>query len=97
MDKSWLSTVFIVMMLPMYLTHLHFDHCGKCAVECRKRDMNLLSKTLNWSNESHWEWATKPEQEKASSFRKHSAMQESGQLNFIKDLEDFLEKIRVGF
>jgi hypothetical protein len=31
-----------------------------------KQAMNLLSRTLNWSNESHWEWATKPNPREAS-------------------------------
>jgi hypothetical protein len=36
-----------------------------------KRDMTAFKNAKFWSNESHWEWATKPNpREKASSFPK---------------------------
>jgi hypothetical protein len=39
-----------------------------------------------WTNENHWEWATKPNAREKASFLSENIlpMQESGQLNFIK-------------
>lgn len=67
------------------LTHLHFDHCGGSI----KREGNLLVPAFRnatfWSNESHWEWATKPNDREKASFLKENILpiQESGQLRFI--------------
>jgi hypothetical protein len=54
----------------------------------KQNRMNLLSKTKFWTNENHWEWATKPNPREKASFLSENIlpMQESGQLNFIKDL-----------
>lgn len=67
------------------LTHLHFDHCGGSV----KREGNLLVPAFKnatfWSNESHWEWATKPNDREKASFLKENILpiEESGQLKFI--------------
>jgi len=70
----------------VFLTHLHFDHCGGAI----KREGNLLIPAFKnakfWSNELHWQWATEPNgREKASFLPENiSPIQESGQLNFIE-------------
>ncbi|HEU0227620.1 MAG TPA: MBL fold metallo-hydrolase, partial [Arachidicoccus soli] len=44
----------------VFLTHLHFDHVGG-AVENNKGQLSPAFKNaVYWSNESHWEWAIKP-------------------------------------
>ena len=68
------------------LTHLHFDHCGG-AIE-RNKEGNLVPTFANatyWSNEKHWEWATKPNAREKASFLKENILpiQESGQLKFV--------------
>jgi glyoxylase-like metal-dependent hydrolase (beta-lactamase superfamily II) len=68
------------------LTHLHFDHVGG-AVE-RNKDGKLLPAFKNatyWSHESHWQWATNPNDREKASFLKENFMpiQESGQLKFL--------------
>lgn len=70
------------------LSHLHFDHCGGAI----KKDSNgtLLPAFKNanyWSNEKHWEWATKPNAREKASFLKENILpiQESGQLKFVDD------------
>lgn len=70
----------------VFLTHLHFDHCGGSVV--RRPDGALQTAFANatyWSNEAHWNWATQPNaREKASFLRENILpMQESGQLRFI--------------
>lgn len=70
----------------VFLTHLHFDHCGG-AVE--RRGETLLPAFENatyWSNEEHWEWATQPNDREKASFLKENILplQQSGQLKFIE-------------
>lgn len=72
----------------MFLTHLHFDHCGG-GVDYVGNDKERLElhfpNAQYWSNADHWKWATEPNaREKASFLRENiQPMQESGQLNFI--------------
>ncbi len=71
----------------MFLSHLHFDHCGggvKYNASTGAPELAFPNATY-WSNAAHWEWATKPNaREKASFLRENILpMQESGQLQFI--------------
>lgn len=69
----------------VFLTHLHFDHCGG-AIERRGEQLVPAFKNASfWSNQEHWEWATKPNDREKASFLKENIqpIQESGQLKFI--------------
>ena len=72
----------------VFLTHLHFDHCGG-AIELNKKN-NLMQPTFKnatyWSNAQHWQWATEPNPREKASFLKENIMpiKESGQLKFIE-------------
>ena len=69
----------------MFLTHLHFDHCGGSI----KRDGDQFSltfpKATYWSNEDHWKWATQPNAREKASFLKENIVpiKESGHLKMI--------------
>ena len=69
----------------VFLTHLHFDHCGGAIV----RKENLLSpafpRARYWSNESHWAWALNPNERERASFLKENIepIRDSGMLNMI--------------
>lgn len=56
----------------VFLTHLHFDHCGGAI---KKEGDNLVPAFKNaiyWSNELHWQWAVEPNaREKASFLREN--------------------------
>ncbi len=86
----------------VFMTHLHFDHCGG-SVQWNKdhTGYEVAFKNANfWSNENHWEWATKPNAREKASFLKENIMpmQESGQLKFINRPEDdFLKNSELGF
>ncbi|MFY0592154.1 MBL fold metallo-hydrolase [Roseivirga sp.] len=72
----------------MFLTHLHFDHCGGGVDYVGENKEKLALHFPNaqyWSNQDHWEWATKPNEREKASFLKENILpiQESGQLNFI--------------
>ena len=69
----------------MFLTHLHFDHCGG-GVHLEKDNLALTFKNATyWSNADHWKWATEPNPREKASFLKENIlpMKESGQLSFI--------------
>ena len=71
----------------VFLTHLHFDHCGG-AIE-RQNDLLVpaFKNAKFWSNANHWDWAVNPNPREKASFLKENILpiKESGQLNFIAD------------
>jgi glyoxylase-like metal-dependent hydrolase (beta-lactamase superfamily II) len=71
----------------VFLTHLHFDHCGGAII--RKNDL-FLSAFPNadfWSNEKHWAWATEPNEREKASFLKENILpiKETGRLKMITE------------
>lgn len=86
----------------VFLTHLHFDHCGGC-IQHNKNHTGLEPAFKNanfWSNKAHWEWATKPNNREKASFLKENIipMQESGQLKFTSQPDDaILKNSALGF
>lgn len=69
----------------MFLTHLHFDHCGGGVQYNSKGGLELVFPNATyWSNADHWDWATKPNAREKASFLKENIlpMQESGHLKF---------------
>jgi glyoxylase-like metal-dependent hydrolase (beta-lactamase superfamily II) len=86
----------------VFMTHLHFDHCGG-SVQWNKDKTGYEPAFKNakfWSNDKHWEWATKPNVREKASFLSENIlpMQESGQLHFITRPEgDYLTQSELGF
>ena len=73
----------------VFLTHLHFDHCGG-AIQWNKDRTGYEPAFKNakfWSNQEHWDWANNPNPREKASFLKENILpiQESGQLNFISE------------
>ncbi len=71
----------------VFLTHLHFDHCGG-AIQWNRNKTGYEPAFKNakfWSNQDHWQWATVPNPREKASFLKENIfpIQESGQLHFI--------------
>src|SRR5688500_9919443 len=51
----------------VFLTHLHFDHCGGAVKKEGAALVPAFPKAFYWSNEKHWQSAVEPnEREKAS-------------------------------
>ena len=71
------------------LTHLHFDHCGGAVFwDNAKERYDVQFKNANyWSNENHWNWATKPNPREKASFLDENLLpiKESGRLSFLKN------------
>jgi glyoxylase-like metal-dependent hydrolase (beta-lactamase superfamily II) len=86
----------------VFMTHLHFDHCGG-SIQWNKDRTGYEPAFKNakfWTNDNHWEWATKPNPREKASFLSENIlpMQESGQLHFIQRPEgDFLSKSELDF
>ncbi|MGI8582217.1 MAG: MBL fold metallo-hydrolase [Chitinophagaceae bacterium] len=85
----------------VFLTHLHFDHCGG---SIKREDDKLLPAFKNaiyWSNENHWGLATHPNDRERASFLKENILpiEQSGKLRLIevKDGVAFTENIKIRF
>jgi glyoxylase-like metal-dependent hydrolase (beta-lactamase superfamily II) len=78
----------------VFLTHLHFDHCGGASFFNKKLKKNevVFKNATYWSNRDHWNWAKEPNSREKASFLTENLepIESSGQLKF-------LEKIGSGF
>lgn len=84
----------------VFLTHLHFDHCGGAIV--RNENGTLVPSFRNakfWSTQNHWKWATEPNAREKASFLKENILpiEESGQLNWVNRTGDFTENVFDNF
>lgn len=73
----------------VFLTHLHFDHCGGAIIQTAENQFEPRFKNARyWSNQDHWQWAIAPNPREKASFLMENIIpiEESGQLNWI-DLE----------
>jgi len=72
----------------VFLTHLHFDHCGGSVKWNKDRSgFEMTFKNAKyWTNKEHWQWATKPNRREKASFLKENIIpiQDAGHLNFIE-------------
>ncbi len=76
----------------VFLTHLHFDHCGGSIIRDGDKLVPTFKNATYWSNQLHWESATHPNEREKASFLKENILpiQESGKLKFI-DIVDGME------
>ena len=78
----------------VFLTHLHFDHCGGASFFNKRDGRNevVFKNATYWSNREHWNWAKEPNSREKASFliENLEPIESSGQLKF-------LEKIDSGF
>lgn len=85
----------------VFLTHLHFDHCGGSIKKANDQLVPAFANATYWSNANHWQWATAPNDREKASFLKENILpiKESGQLKFIDVADDyqFTENISVDF
>ncbi|MGB5244176.1 MAG: MBL fold metallo-hydrolase [Lutimonas sp.] len=86
----------------VFLTHLHFDHCGGSIQFNKDRTAYepAFKNAQFWSNKDHWQWATKPNPREKASFLPENIkpIEESGQLNFVEIPKDgMLKNSPLGF
>ena len=86
----------------VFLTHLHFDHCGG-AVEWNndRTAYQLTFKNANyWSNKEHWQWAKNANKREKASFliENIEPIEQSGHLKYIASGENgFARNCPLGF
>ncbi len=72
----------------VFLTHLHFDHCGGSIKWNKDRTAYepAFKNATYWSNALHWEWAVKPNAREKASFLKENILpiKESGHLKMVE-------------
>ena len=73
----------------VFLTHLHFDHCGGSIIREGDKLVPTFQNATYWSNKEHWDWAVHPNDREKASFLKENILpiEESGQLKFINVAE----------
>ena len=85
----------------VFLTHLHFDHCGGAIIREGDKLVPGFKNATYWSNEQHWNWAVHPNDREKASFLKENILpiQESGRLKFIpaEDGVRFTDNIKIRF
>jgi glyoxylase-like metal-dependent hydrolase (beta-lactamase superfamily II) len=83
----------------VFLTHLHFDHCGGSISynSDRTKLTPAFKNAIYWCNEKHWEWAVNPNPREKASFLKDNIMpiKESGQLQYIDASKDFMTGFKM--
>lgn len=85
----------------VFLTHLHFDHCGGSIVREGDKLVPAFKNATYWSNLRHWETATKPNDREKASFLKENILpiEQSGQLKFVEPTDGiaFSEFMHIRF
>lgn len=85
----------------VFLTHLHFDHCGGAIKwnKDRTRFEPVFKNATYWSTEQHWKWATEPNPREKASFLQENIMplEASGQLKFVNREGDFTKNVFNNF
>lgn len=76
----------------VFLTHLHFDHCGGALWKNEDSDAIELAfpNATYWSNQRHWDWAMQPNERERASFLKENfvPIQEAGKLKMLDVQQD---------
>ncbi|MES2589442.1 MAG: MBL fold metallo-hydrolase [Bacteroidota bacterium] len=85
----------------VFLTHLHFDHCGG-AIKWNKDRTGFEPVFKNahyWSTENHWKWATEPNPREKASFLSENILpiKESGQLKFVERVGTYTQNVFTDF
>jgi glyoxylase-like metal-dependent hydrolase (beta-lactamase superfamily II) len=85
----------------VFLTHLHFDHCGGSIVREGDKLVPAFKNAVYWSDHKHWDSAINPNEREKASFLKENILpiEESGQLKFVEtaDGEEWLQDIRIRY
>lgn len=85
----------------VFLTHLHFDHCGGSIKKEGEALVPAFKNAIYWSNKKHWDAALNPnEREKASFLRENILpIEQSGKLKFIDiaDGAEWIPGIRINY
>lgn len=83
----------------VFLTHLHFDHCGGAIKKVGDNLLPAFSNATYWSNQTHWHSALHPNAREKASFLKENIfpIEQSGQLKFtgIEEKSGLLDQMDI--
>lgn len=85
----------------VFLTHLHFDHCGG-AIQWNKDRTHfepVFKNATYWSTKEHWHWAMEPNPREKASFLQENIhpIEASGQLKFVDRQGSFTKNVFNNF
>ena len=85
----------------VFLTHLHFDHCGGSVKwNADRTNFEMTFKNAKyWSNKEHWQWATEPNNREKASFLRDNIIpiQKAGHLNFVEKEGELFNNFKTLF
>ncbi|MCI0751243.1 MAG: MBL fold metallo-hydrolase [Flammeovirgaceae bacterium] len=83
----------------MFLTHLHFDHCGGGVKNDHDKHVLTFKNATYWSTAEHWKWATHPNKREKASFLAENILpiKDSGHLRFVERVKTPPRQIRIRF
>jgi glyoxylase-like metal-dependent hydrolase (beta-lactamase superfamily II) len=85
----------------VFLTHLHFDHCGGSIMREGEKLVPTFKNAKYWTNHKHWIAAMEPNEREKASFLKENIepIEESGQLRWVESMDgdEWMQDIRVRF
>lgn len=85
----------------LFLTHLHFDHCGGAIVKDGDKLVPAFENAVYWSDKYHWKAAINPNEREKASFLKENILpiKESGKLKFVDTFDggDWKEDIIIRY
>ncbi|MBM3435976.1 MAG: MBL fold metallo-hydrolase [Bacteroidetes bacterium] len=84
----------------MFLTHLHFDHCGGSIIKSGEDKFEPSFKNANyWISRAQWEWAINPNRREKASFLKENILpiRDSGKLKLVEMEGNLFPGINIRF
>ncbi len=85
----------------VFLTHLHFDHCGGAIAREGDKVVPAFKNAFYWSNHKHWSSAIDPNDREKASFLKENILpiEQSNQLRLVDTDEggEWLQDIRIRY
>ena len=84
----------------VFLTHLHFDHCGGAIhINTKGSCVPAFKNAKFWVHQDHWNWSKEPNIRERASFipENINPLEDSCQLNFIKNQDPYVKGSKLGF
>jgi glyoxylase-like metal-dependent hydrolase (beta-lactamase superfamily II) len=85
----------------VFLTHLHFDHCGGSIKREGDQLVTTFKNATYWTNKKHWDWAITPNEREKASFLKENILpiQQSGQMQWVEtpEGEEWMPGVRIRY